>query len=748
MAEPTPEQSPGRSARQLSPEPIPQLTRRQVLAAAGFAVAGGAAVLSSGCSGGDDEPSGGATGEATTTGAPPTSNAADGAGEFSHLFSPLTIGAFEVRNRILSTAHHTSFAVDGLPSARHVDYWAAKARGGIGMIITEITPVHPSASFVPSMIQAYRPEVVDAFGPVVEAVHEHGAKLVAQLWHGGDAYPIVTADLVSASAVPASPGGRVPRALSVADIDEIVESYAVAAERMRAAGLDGVEIHMGHGYLPLQFLSPLRNHRDDDYGGDEERRMRFPREVIDAVRAAVGDDFTVGIRINGDEFQPGGLTVDDMARITPELTASGKLDFVNVSLGGLGIISPMGIEHGRYVYLAERIREVVDVPVCCIGRIIHPGHADEIVGSGRADMVGMTRANMTDPELPNKARQGRTDEIRHCVGLMECWRRISTGHPDGVSCALNPTVGHEEELAIDASDTRMRVMVVGGGIAGLEAARVTAERGHEVTLHERSDELGGQLLLAARLPTRGEMLEPVAWYRRQLELLGVEVRLDQQVTPEDVDAEGADVVIVATGGVPAPLEVPGGDDPIVVQGRDVLAGRVEVGERVVVVSADGGMEGLGTAEFLADEGHSVELLRTEAPGPQAGIELITLANLTGRLDDLGVVITAGVTVDAIESGGPPGEGTGGEAATGAGATGGTVVVSGPDDQRRISEVDNVVLCLGSLPDDELIGELGGAMAAGEAQSGTGPAVYAVGQCHQPGGIAESVADALRTARLI
>ena len=282
---------------------------------------------------------------------------------FPNLFTPLRIGTFTVRNRILSTAHFTGFGERGLPSGRHKDYWGSKARGGIGLIITEVQPVHPTAGIGPSMIQCYRDGVVDAFKPVVDEIHRAGAKIIAQIWHPGKSTLVYSVkEVVSSSPIPSLAYGGKPRALKVEEIHDLVRSYAECAVRMRKAGLDGVEIHCAHGYLPLQFMSPLHNIRTDEYGGSEENRIRFPIEVIKAVRREVGDDFTVGIRITGDELTPGGLTLSDMKRITPRLVVSGNLDYVNVSLGGYNVIAPMGTPHGAYVYLAEGIKEVVQGP--------------------------------------------------------------------------------------------------------------------------------------------------------------------------------------------------------------------------------------------------------------------------------------------------------------------------------------------------------------------------------------------------
>ncbi len=630
---------------------------------------------------------------------------------FPNLFTPLRIGTFTVRNRILSTAHFTGFGERGLPSGRHKDYWGSKARGGMGLIITEVQPVHPTAGIGPSMIQCYRDGVVDAFKPVVDEIHRVEAKIIAQIWHPGKSTLVYSVkEVVSSSAIPSLAYGGRPRALKVEEIHDLVRSYAESAVRMRKAGLDGVEIHCAHGYLPLQFMSPLHNIRTDEYGGPEENRIRFPMEVIKAVRREVGDDFTVGIRITGDELTPGGLTLSDMKRITPRLVVSGNLDYVNVSLGGANVIAPMGTPHGAYVYLAEGIKEEVKVPVFCIGRIVDPAMAEEIVTQKRADMVGMTRANMADPELANKAKEGRLGEIRPCIGLMTCWSR--TVHPEGISCGLNPSVGREEKYKITPAVKKKRILVIGGGAAGMEAARVAAERGHTVTLYEKEAYLGGQLMVASKTTNRAEMKKPVEYYQNQLKRLGVLVHLGTTVTKETIGRENPDEIIWASGGRPKGMTIPGAGSGQVVQGRDVLLGKAETGKRVIVVAADGGMEGLGTAEFLADQGKSVEVL---VPQYKAGqdLEKVTGYHLFYRLNQKKVVLSTRTRIESIK--------------------GKTVIVTMGSEQSRIENVDTIVLSLGSEPNDELLRDPGSLKNK----------VHAVGQCRQVGGLYESISDGLK-----
>jgi 2,4-dienoyl-CoA reductase-like NADH-dependent reductase (Old Yellow Enzyme family)/thioredoxin reductase len=678
-----------------------RLNRREVLKLAGFSVTGAALGL----------PFRNAAAAAKLPGK--EISRGNGNPYFPHLFTPLKIGTFTVRNRILSTAHYTGFGEQGLPSDRHRHYWGSKARGGIGLIFTDCMPVHPTGGIVPLMIQCYQQSVPEAFKPVVEDIHQAGANMIAQLWHPGKSIKkTAVTEAVSSSAVPSRVYGTLPRALTVSEIRELAACYARSARRMREGGLDGVELHCAHNYLPLQFLSPLHNQRTDEYGGSEDNRIRFVIEAIQAIRREVGNDYTFGIRITGDEFATGGLTLADMKRITPQLVAAGKLDYVNVSLGGINTIGPMGTPHGAHVYLAEGIKEVVQVPVFCIGRIVDPAMANEIIRHKRADMVGMTRANMCDPELANKAREGRTDEIRPCIGLMTCWSR--TGHHDGITCGLNPSVGHEEKFKILPAVKKKRILVVGGGAAGMEAARVAAQRGHQVFLYEQEAYLGGQLITAAKTPGRSEMDKPVAYYRHQLKKLGVSVRLGISVTRELIEKEAADEIIVATGGLPKEMSIPGAAKGQVVSYREILLGKVEAGQNVVVVATDGGMEGLGTAEFLADRGKRVEvLIAQDRPGQD--LESITRYHLLARLGQKPLILTTGASVESLQ--------------------GKTLSASRRGHPYRIENVDTVVLSLGRAPDDQLL----------ESLDGLKKSVHAAGQCRHVGGLYESISDGLTVA---
>jgi mycofactocin system FadH/OYE family oxidoreductase 2 len=642
--------------------------------------------------------------------------------QFQHLFTPLKIGSFTVRNRIVSTAHLTGFAEYGLPSERHLNYWVSKAKGGIGLIVTEDQAVHPSAATDRFVIHAYRDECIGPFRRIADAVHEHGTKIVAQLWHPGSIFYGVregSLPLWSCSALPGSFHGETSHAMEVEEIQEVIQGFADAARRMREAGMDGVELMGTHGFLIEQFMSPRTNHREDEYGGSEDNRIRFIQELVDAVRGAVGSDFTVGLRVSGDQYQDGGLSLDDMKRIMPKLTASQKIDYVSVTVGAGGApIPPMYIPPAAFVYLAAGIKEVVDVPVFCVGRVNDPVKAEEILARNQADMVGMTRANIADPELPNKAREGRLDEIRYCIGCNEgCWGRIY--HTLPITCAINPSVGREKEMEITPAPVKRRVMVIGGGMAGMEAARVTALRGHSVSLYEKEDQLGGQLQIAAKAPGRQDMAEPVRYYENQFRRLGVDVRLGSSVDEKAVEEAKPDVVIVATGGLPARPTFRGADQDNVVLARDVLSGKANAGKKVVLLATDRGMEGLTTADFLSERGSEVEVL---IPHAFMGfpVEPITFVLLMMRLDAKGVVLTPSTDIRSVE--------------------GSTVMVSNAFTGRKrvIEGVDTVVVARGSAADNALYKRLKGKVSE----------VHAVGQCAAPRKLLDSALDGLRIGRMV
>ena len=440
--------------------------------------------------------------------------------EFKHLFSPITIRSMTVRNRIYSSPHHPLFIdrLTGLPGERMVEYWVAKAKGGIGMIGTYLTEVHAHEE----LDVFRRPGAVEAFKSATDAVHQYGAKIICQIAHSGGQAGNFFRKSWAPSALPV-PDSRavwyIPHEMTRDEIKATIDAYAHAATIVKKAGMDGVGIHGAHGYLVTEFMSPYYNRRTDEYGGSLENRMRFPLELIDAVRSAVGDDFVVGIRVNAEEFVDGGYTLDDFLVMAPMLVKTGKLDYLNVSVGTYistaTVIEPMYFPLDSFVYCAAAVKQVVDIPVFARGRITDPVQAEQILANNQADMVSMVRAIIADPEFANKAREGRVDEIRKCIGCNEgCWRRGTTdqtiGVLSGITCTMNPVVGLEGQPGwgeLEPATVKKRVMVIGGGPAGLETARVAALRGHQVSLYDKGSELGGQTLIADKAPGRDGFLD-------------------------------------------------------------------------------------------------------------------------------------------------------------------------------------------------------------------------------------------------
>ena len=547
---------------------------------------------------------------------------------YPHLFSPLRIGNITVRNRIMQTAHVKLFAERGVDSQRNVEYQAARAKGGAGLLITGNRVVHPtSTTGFPRVAWAYLPEALEADRRLTSAVHEHGAVIFAQLNHFGLNATSDSADdlrvLWGPSAVKSPAYGETPKAMEPEDIREVVEWWARCAELSREGGFDGTEVHISHSYLLHQFLSPLYNKRTDEYGGSFENRLRFAREVIAGVRDRVGSDWVVGVRISLSDFIPGALDIDDAVRVARELEADGQIDFVNVTAAGYHniflAIQPSDEPDGYLVDLTAQVKAgVAALPVFTVGGIKDPALAEEILASGKADMVAMTRAQIADPEFANKVQAGREDEINHCIrGNQGCIGRVFKGLP--ISCTVNPSAGREGRLGpLVPAERPAPWVVAGGGPAGMKAAVTLARRGHSVTLLEREERLGGQVNLILLTPGRDEF----GWITRDLEVqlrkAGVEVRLGEEATPELVGGLEPAGVIVATGAVPSrtgfssmsPLveQLPGSEQENVLTGWDVLLEAKPVGERVVVLDDDGSRYAAGVTEVLLDRGKRVELV--------------------------------------------------------------------------------------------------------------------------------------------
>ena len=566
---------------------------------------------------------------------------------FKHLFTPHRIGKLEIRNRIFSTAHQTILARDGSPSEDMAAYHEARARGGAGLIIMESARPYSDDVSASYYIDASTDKCIPGYRRAAEAIHKHGCKVFAQLNHGGRiSYSHDGLDLVphGPSLVPDHRFHCMPRVMSEDYVWELIDAFAQAAARMMEAGLDGVELTASHGMLIAQFLNPQTNFRDDAFGGDEDRRFRFAAELIAASRKAMGDDAVLGMRISAEEIEPDGLDAGAWLGICRRLNEIDELDFLNVTVGSMmglagsiHVVPPMFIEHGYTAPKAGAIKAESRKSILVAGRINQPQLAEQVLESGQADLCGMTRAMISDPDMPNKARDGRLDDIRACIGCNQaCIGHYHLGVR--ISCIQHPISGRELMLGphTPASEART-VVVAGGGPGGMKAAAVAAERGHRVILCEKAAGLGGQVLLAQSLPGRAEFGVLVDNLKREMELAGVEVRLKTEVDTALIEAEKPDAVIIATGATPFQPDVEISEDSHAVDVWQILKGEVNPGQRVVVADWRCDWVGVGVAEKLAREGCHVRLC---VDGEQAGQNLQKYLrwHWLGELHRLGVQI--------------------------------------------------------------------------------------------------------------
>ena len=534
------------------------------------------------------------------------------------LFTPLTIKHLEVRNRLLSTSHSPGYAVGGRITERYLRYQEEKARGGIGLTqFGGATAVSIENSFHYGQIDGASDAVIPEYRAMAARVHAHGAACTVQLTHGGRRERWDSANWLpaySASCRRELVHRSFPVEMELHDIARAHRDYAQAVRRAREGHLDGVEISCQAGTLIEQFWSPAINHREDEYGGSLTKRMRFGLELVEAVRREVGDDFIVGIRMSGDEMLEGGLSHEDCIEIAQAHAGHGGIDFISVVgaqatdyKASATIWPTMWMPSAPFLHLASAIRAAVNVPVFHATRVTDAATAAHAVAEGHVDMIGMTRAFIADPHFANKLARGDEVEIRPCVGAGYCVDRVLAGQD--ALCVQNPATGREEKLPqiiAPSSGPRRRVVVVGGGPGGLEAARVSAERGHQVILFEAAGELGGQILLAARATWRRELAGIAHWLAGRLERLGVDLRLNTLAESADVRAENPDVVIVATGGLPNVGHFEGKEHAATLW--DVLGGQVEAGEEVLVFDENGSHQGPSCAEHLASRGSRVEIV--------------------------------------------------------------------------------------------------------------------------------------------
>ncbi|WP_047336596.1 FAD-dependent oxidoreductase [Pseudomonas protegens] len=535
---------------------------------------------------------------------------------FPHLFQPLQIRGKRLKNRIMSSGHDTSMPTDNLVNEQLIAYHRARAEGGVGLIVLQVAGVHDSARYTSHVLMATDDACIDGYRRLAETCHAHGTVVLSQIFHPGreimESADGLLAVAYAPSAVPNERFRVMPRALDQDMIDEIIQGYADAARRLHQAGLDGVELVASHGYLPAQFINPRVNRRTDGYNGELEQRLRFIREILGAMRASTDAEFIIGLRISADERDPEGLTEDESLAAVQLL--QGQLDYVHIvagtsaSLGGaVHIVPPMAVEAAYLAREAGTFKAGLSIPLFVTGRINQPQEAEAIIAKGQADVCGMTRALICDPQMPNKSDSGRAEDVRACIACNQaCIGHFHKGLP--ISCIQHPETGRELLYGQPKPSARgKRILVVGGGPAGMKAAAVAAQRGHRVTLYEASAQLGGQIQLAQLLPRRSEFGGASTNLQREMQLAGVEVVRNTRVNRALIERENPDHVIIATGAQPYWPNFERGGDLQVVDAWQVLRDEVQLGCSVVVADWRCDWIGPGIAERLVRAGHQVQL---------------------------------------------------------------------------------------------------------------------------------------------
>ena len=619
------------------------------------------------------------------------------------LFSPIQVGKLTLRNRIVFLPHYNRFAVGRLPVEMDVQYFGERAKGGAGLIICGFGANvcgdfahHIGGAFM----DATNPKVVERYKRIADKVHQHGAHVSAQLVHaGGGGWGIGEPKgltglnwVLNYSASARFAGGEdatIIREMSRDDIQRAIEGYVKAARHVVAAGFDGIEIRMNDS-LGYEFTSALTNRRTDEYGGTLEKRLRFVLDVIHGVREEVGPDVLLDPRVLVDEIIPGGYGLEEGQEIARILAATGELDFLNTGIG-VGTVhekqGPYPTPLGYGVYAAAAIKKVADIPVVAHGRINDPVQAEAILAEGKADLIGMARGLIADPEFANKAREGRIDDIRKCIGYDDvCHDQAHRASP--ITCIHNPSAGREKQLGIGTlrqARRKKKVLVVGGGPAGLKVAEVAARRGHQVTLYDKGEELGGQINLAIRLPFRDHLGEIPSYLSNQLEKLGVDIKKRVEVTPEMVVAANPDVVVVATGSVPFIPDIPGVHQDNVVTYRDVARDGGVNGQSVLIYDRVGHWAAGSIVELLAGQGKKVHIVTPHRNVlSQIAETNATLRFWEQRIAGKDIVRITDHNVRVIRNG--------------------TVTLTNSLDtgeERTVEGIDTVVLACGGTPDDTL-----------------------------------------------
>jgi len=554
----------------------------------------------------------------------------------SSLTEAYQLGKLTLPNRVVMTPVKLGYGTsEGAVTKRHIAFYARRARGGVGLITTEPLYVQANGRELPTQLGIHDDRLVHGLRELVEAVHDAGGRMMAHINHAGRAANpklVAAAELVSASGVFCPANQVTPRALDRAGIHEVVAAFGAAARRVREAGFDAVEVPFSHGYLIHQFLSPHSNHREDEYGGEWEDRLRFGKEVIAAVLSQAGADLPLVVRLNATDYVEGGLTIEDGLRLARSLQTMG-VTALSVTSGAMCesvpfCLYPTGTPKANLLPMAARFREAVTLPVIVAGRIRTPAVAREALTASQADLIGLARPLLADPDWVRKVEAGDEEAILLCAACHQgCLAQLRVGR--GTGCAFNPETGHETDTGAAPAARPRRVVVVGGGPGGLEAAWVAAKRGHRVALYEQEERLGGQFHSAAIPPHKEGFLDIIRYLELMARRAGVEIHLNTKATKELVTALHPDAVILATGGIPLTVPFPGLDETDWLLASDLLEGAAEVHSPSALV-VGGGLVGLETADFLSAKGKKVTLVEM-LPDVGADMDQLAKAMITKRL---------------------------------------------------------------------------------------------------------------------
>lgn len=633
--------------------------------------------------------------------------------EFENLFRPGRIGKMELKNRIIKPAMGTNYASqDGYVTQPLKDFYSQTARGGAGLVVVEIACVDsPIGKGINHELCIDDDKYIPGLKELAECIKQHGAKAAIQLHHAGreGKSKQTTLQPVGPSAI-GTPWGEKPRELSLMEIIRVVTNFAKAAKRAKESGFDGVEIHAAHGYLIAQFLSPASNKRHDAYGGPLENRARILLKIIGATKELVGPSYPLWCRINGCEYGiEDGFTLSEAQEVARMCEDNGA-KAIHVSAYGYGAqtLVNLPISSGSLIPLAREIKKVVGIPVIAVGRIT-PEQGETALRDKSADFISLGRSLLADSDLPQKLQSRQFEDIRPCIACLQCLHSILI--KDGpLKCSVNATLGQEVEYKIGRAEQSRQVFIVGGGPAGMEAARVAAMRGHRVVLYDKRTELGGQLIIACKPPRKDRIAPFIDYLKIQVRKLGVKVVLQKEVTAEIVQSAEPEAVVLATGVIPILIEGMDSSNIKIVDAEGVLVGNVEVGDKVIILG--GGVVGCETAEFLVDKGKQVTII--EMTKRLALKEVIYIrAELIEALRIKGAKMLMGARYEEISDKG--------------------VIVANKEEKKLTIEADTVVVAVGSKANHELW----------QALEGKVPNLYQIGDCVEPRGILEAIADGFR-----